>query len=136
MRAAAHRSESDTEHRGLRRSDNVLRDRLLTDDDGGQRRTDRSVCRVEVSEIVRRVHEDAGLRWLAQARADLEFLSLERGVCGATGKEPVPIVRSRLAGLIEDERGDAMPDIRHVMPSIDLDQGIRSEERRVGKERI
>src|SRR5712691_10290275 len=121
MRDTAHRSESHAEHRGLRRSDNVLRDRLLTDDDGGQGRTDGSVGRVEVSEIVRRVHEDAGPRWLAQARPNLEFRSLERGVRRAAGKETMPVVRPGLSRLIEDERGDAVTDLRHLLPSIDLD---------------
>src|SRR6266513_3452632 len=94
MRDAAHGRESHAEHHGLRRSDDVLRDRLLPDDYGGQGRADRSVGWIEVSEIVRRVHEDAGLRWLAQARTDLQFLTRERGVRGTAGKEAVPIVRS------------------------------------------
>src|SRR5438270_5403859 len=127
MRDAAHRSESHAEHHGLRRSDDVLRDRLLTDDHGGRGRADRSVGRIEVSEIVRRVHEDASLRWLAQACTDLQFLTRERGLRGTAGKEAVPIVRLELPGFVEDEGGDAMSDIRQVTPSIDLDQRIRSE---------
>src|SRR5256884_2999949 len=127
MRDAAHRSESHAEHHGLRRSNDVLRDRLLTDDHGGRGRADRSVGWIEVSEIVRRVHEDAGLRWLAQARTDLQFLTRERGVRGTAGKEAVPIVRSELSGFVEDEGGDTMSDVRQIMPSIDLDHRIRSE---------
>src|SRR2546430_11845666 len=127
MRDAAHGRESHAEHHGLQRSNDVLRDRLLTDDYGGQGRADRSVGRIEVPEIVRRVHEDAGLRWLAQARTDLQFLTRERGVRGTARKEAVPIVRSELPRFVEDEGGDAMSDVRQVMPSIDLDQRIRSE---------
>src|SRR5881396_2144064 len=131
MRDAAHGRESHAEHHGLRRGDNVLRDRLLTDDDGGTRRTDRSVGRIEVSEIVRRVHEDAGLRWLAQARTDLQFLTRECGVRRTARKEAVPIVRSELPRFVEDEGGDAMSAVRLVdggsLEHVSLDAGVHEQ---------
>src|SRR5207247_4742581 len=58
---------------------------------------------------------------------DLQFLTRECGVRRTARKEAVPIVRSELPRFVEDEGGDAMLDVRQVMPSVDLDQRIRSE---------